>query len=98
MESGVLPADSSPRLEDNRPVDERHARPQDDFSVAPDFSPGLVQQALAVLGKDLRAELRNRAALNAILLFSITTLVIVAFALGPGQLPPVFKAALLWVV
>src|SRR5207248_3218834 len=78
--------------------DERHARPQDDFSIAPDFSPGLVQQALAVLGKDLRAELRNRAALNAILLFSITTLVIVAFALGPGQLPAVFKAALLWVV
>lgn len=56
------------------------------------------QQAMAILAKDLRAELRNRAALNAILLFSITTLIVVGFAIGPGSVPTVMKAALLWVV
>ena len=55
-------------------------------------------QAKAVLEKDLRAELRNRAALNAIFLFAITALVVVGLALGPGQIHPVFKGALLWVV
>ncbi len=55
-------------------------------------------QAMAVLEKDLRAELRNRAAINAIMLFAITALVVVGLALGPGELHPVFKAALLWVV
>lgn len=59
---------------------------------------GGFQQAMAVLSKDLRAELRNRAALNSILLFSITALVVVAFAAGGGGLSPVLKAALLWVV
>src|SRR5438046_5060004 len=56
------------------------------------------RQALAVLDKDLRAELRNRAAVNAILLFAVTALVVVGMALGPAKLSPALSAALLWVV
>src|SRR5690349_492211 len=59
---------------------------------------GPVGQALAVLEKDLRAELRNRAAVNAILLFAVTALVVVGMALGPAKLSGVLSAALLWVV
>jgi heme exporter protein B len=55
-------------------------------------------QAAAVFRKDVRVELRNRTALNAILLFAVTALVVVGFAVGPGQVNPVLKAALLWVV
>lgn len=56
------------------------------------------KQAAAVLAKDLRAELRNRAALNSVLLFTVTSLVVVGFAVGSGQVAPALKAALLWVV
>jgi heme exporter protein B len=58
----------------------------------------LVDQAITILRKDLRAELRNRAALNSILLFAVTTLVVVGFAVGPEKLSPNVKSALLWVV
>jgi heme exporter protein B len=51
-----------------------------------------------VFAKDVRAEMRNRAAINAILLFAITTLVVVGFATGAGGLSTALKAALLWVV
>ena len=54
-------------------------------------------QTVAILRKDLRAELRNRAALNAILLFAITALIVVGFAVGPSSIAPVLKAALLWI-
>lgn len=56
------------------------------------------EQAFAVLVKDVRAELRNRAALNAILLFSVTALAVVGFAVGTGSDNRLFKVALLWVV
>src|SRR5437660_4431187 len=82
------------------PVSERAAARFDaDVRSGPSegWSDGL-RQAMAVLEKDLRAELRNRAALNSILLFSITSLVVVGFAVGPSQMAPVLKAALLWVV
>ncbi len=57
-----------------------------------------MQQALAILGKDLRAELRNRAAINAILLFAITAMVVIGFAVGGTSLSAQAQAALLWVV
>jgi heme exporter protein B len=56
------------------------------------------EQAFAVFAKDVRAELRNRAALNAILLFSVTALAVVGFAVGTGSENRLFKVALLWVV
>lgn len=59
---------------------------------------GLVSRALAVFAKDLRLELRSRYALNAILMFAITTLAVVSFSLGQGGLSPKLLAALFWVV
>ena len=57
-----------------------------------------LRQALAVCSKDIRVELRDRVALNSVLLFSVTALIIVAFAPGSGDLRPVMKAAMLWIV
>ena len=56
------------------------------------------QQALAVFRKDVRMELRNRASLNAILLFSVTALVVVAFGIGNLETVAQLKAGLLWIV
>jgi heme exporter protein B len=56
------------------------------------------EQALAVFSKDLRCELRNRAAINSILLFSVTALIVVGFSVGGTPLQPRAQAALLWVV
>ena len=60
--------------------------------------PSWVMQAVAMLGKDLRAELRNRAAVNSVLLFSVTALVVVGFATGSAKPNAEVKAALLWIV
>lgn len=43
----------------------------------------LLAAAWAVAGKDVRIELRSRYALNAMLLFAVTTVVVVSFRLGP---------------
>ena len=59
---------------------------------------GPLDQALAIFNKELRAEIRNRTALSSILLFTVTAMVIVAFAVGKAGLPPDVKGALLWVV
>jgi heme exporter protein B len=56
------------------------------------------RQSLAVCAKDLRVELRDRVAINSVLLFSVTALIIVAFAPGSADLKPVVKASLLWIV
>lgn len=59
-------------------------------------------EVLAVLGKELRVELRSRVALNAVGLFALSTLVAVAYQIGPYRLPaadrPFVLAALLWVI
>jgi heme exporter protein B len=44
---------------------------------------GLVRTALALLGKDLLIEWRTRARLNALVFFSLATLLLFSFALGP---------------
>lgn len=68
------------------------------------FTPqvSLLRAAWAVFRKDLRSELRTRYALNAILLFAVST--VVALSLGLGPLLParnadlsIVQAALLWV-
>jgi heme exporter protein B len=62
----------------------------------------LLAEALAVLAKELRSELRSRVALNAILLFALTTLVAVAYQIGPYRIHeedrPHLLAALLWII
>jgi heme exporter protein B len=59
-------------------------------------------EALAVLGKELRSELRSRVALNAVGLFAVTTLVVVAYQIGPSRIQeadrPHLLAALLWII
>lgn len=60
--------------------------------------PSFFDQAFAILSKDLRAELRNRTALNSILLFTVTSLVVVGYAVGNKTLDSAVMGALLWVV
>lgn len=64
----------------------------------PKASAGLVSKSLAVFAKDVRLEMRSRYALNAILMFGITTLAVVSFSLGQSNLPPNLLAALFWIV
>ena len=65
-------------------------------------APKLAAAAWAVFRKDLRAELRTRYALNALLLFAVST--VVAISLGLGPIAPrdnrdlqLIQAALLWI-
>jgi heme exporter protein B len=54
--------------------------------------------AWAVFRKDMRTELRNRYALNMLLLFVLAALLLVLFALGPEPVDARIQSALLWVV
>ena len=62
----------------------------------------LLSESFAVLGKELTAELRSRVALNAIGLFGLTTLIAVAYQIGPYQIQeqdrPYLLSALLWII
>lgn len=58
----------------------------------------LIKQAGALLGKDIKAEFRTKYALNSLLLFALTTLVLVSFAVGPYILDEVLHSALIWVI
>lgn len=52
----------------------------------------------AVFTKDLRLELRTRYGVNALALFVASSLLLIAFAVGRGELPERIASALLWVV
>ncbi|QXD14151.1 heme exporter protein CcmB [Rhodocaloribacter litoris] len=52
----------------------------------------------AVFEKDLRLELRSRYAVSMLLLFVLSSLLLVAFGLGPVTVSPRVQSALLWVV
>jgi heme exporter protein B len=62
----------------------------------------LLSEATAVLVKELRSELRSRVAMNAVMLFALTTLVAVAYQIGPYRIHaddrPHLLAALLWII
>jgi len=63
---------------------------------------GLAASAWAVFRKDLRSELRTRYALNAVLLFAVSTVVALSLGLGPLSARlntdlPLIHAGLLWV-
>ncbi len=54
--------------------------------------------ALAVLSKDVRSEVRTRAAMNAVLLFAVVTLTVVSYSLGGFGLAPEVHSSLLWII
>lgn len=58
----------------------------------------MVFKGWCIFQKDLRSELRNRYALNALLMFAVTTLVAVSFAMGQFGLGEKLLAALFWIV
>ncbi|MEW6337195.1 MAG: heme exporter protein CcmB [Acidobacteriota bacterium] len=62
----------------------------------------LLSEGLAVLRKEITSELRSRVALNAIVLFAVTTLVTVAYQIGPYRIHeddrPHLLSALLWII
>jgi len=51
-----------------------------------------------LLAKDLKSEFRNRYALNAILMFALTTLTVVSFSVGGGALNYRITSSLFWLV
>ncbi len=62
----------------------------------------LLAESLAIVCKELASELRQRVALSAIGLFAITTLIAVAYQIGPYSLAendrPFLLSALLWII
>ncbi len=56
------------------------------------------REALAMLTKDLRSELRTKYALNAIIMFAVVTLAAVSFAVGQFAIGNDVRAAFLWIV
>jgi heme exporter protein B len=59
-------------------------------------------EAWAITAKDLRAEFRTRVALSSLGLFALTTLIAVAYSVGPFRIAtedrPFLLAVLLWIV
>ena len=59
-------------------------------------------EAWAVTAKDLRTEFRTRVALSSVGLFALTTLIAVAYSVGPFRISaedrPFLLAVLLWIV
>ncbi len=64
----------------------------------PKSGTGLVRKSLAVLYKDLLCEFRTRYAINAIVLFGVTTLTVVSFSVGQQDLSPDMYSALFWII
>jgi heme exporter protein B len=60
------------------------------------FSP--LRSAVAILKKDFASELRTRYAVNALIMFVVTTLSIILFALGGENVSSEILAGLLWIV
>jgi heme exporter protein B len=58
----------------------------------------LAYKSLIIFQKDVQLEFRTRFAINAIVLFAITTLVAISFSIGPIKLENTVFAALLWII
>lgn len=61
-----------------------------------------LREAIAVWVRDLRGEFRTRYAINAIVLFAVTTLIAVSFSIGSYRIDeadrPFLYAVLLWII
>ncbi len=58
----------------------------------------LLRNSIIVFQKDVRLEFRTRYAINAILMFAITTLTAVSFSIGPIRLGSEILSPLLWII
>jgi heme exporter protein B len=58
----------------------------------------MLQSGAAILKKDILSELRTRYAVNALVMFVVTTLVIILFALGGENVSGEILAGLLWII
>ncbi len=58
----------------------------------------MLNKAYIVFLKDLHLEFRTRYAINAIIMFAVTTLTAISFSLGPVRLRSEIMAPLLWVI
>lgn len=54
--------------------------------------------ALTIFRKDLRSEIRTRYALNALLMFVVTTLSVVMFSVGNETVTPQVLAGIFWII
>ncbi len=59
---------------------------------------GWLSGAIAVLAKDVQLERRSRYALNTLLLFAVSSLLIVAFAIGGAPLSTGLRSVILWII
>ncbi len=59
---------------------------------------GLAYKSYIVFQKDVQLEFRTRFAINAIVLFAITTLTAISFSIGPVKLEKTILSALLWII
>lgn len=57
-----------------------------------------LQQIWAVFQKDMHAELRSRYAINSVLAFVGSALLLILFALDANQLPPTPQSGVLWII
>ncbi|MGB1048346.1 MAG: heme exporter protein CcmB [Rhodothermales bacterium] len=57
-----------------------------------------IRGSWAVLQKDLRLEMRSRYALNMLLMFVLSSLLLIAFAIGQEAVSERMQSALLWIV
>lgn len=57
-----------------------------------------ISATLTIFKKDLRSELRTRYALNALIMFVITTLSVILFAIGNESVSPELLSGVLWII
>lgn len=62
------------------------------------FAGHWLQTTAAIFSKDFRSELRTRYALNALIMFVITTLSIILFSLGGESTSPELLSGVLWII
>lgn len=58
----------------------------------------VIKIGLTIFRKDFRSELRTRYALNALVMFVVTTLSIILFAIGNESAPPEILCGILWII
>jgi len=59
---------------------------------------GSISSALTIFKKDILSEFRTRYALNALLMFVITTLSIILFSIGNESVSPELLSGVLWII